>query len=391
MIRVQKTIPPVATIISLSALMHGLLGMIFKEKYISKLSYEIKKYFSVKHVFLVSSGKAALCLILQALKENDNRNEVIVPAYTCYSVPSAVITAGLSVKLCDIVEDTFDYDLAALKKSVNEKTLCVLTSNLFGVPSNIDEIRVICEEHKTYVVEDAAQAMGGVYDNQKIGTIGDVGFYSLGRGKNITSGSGGIIVTNTDVLAEKIANKYSYLKYPNIIDDAMDYFKLILMSIFIRPWLYWIPSSLPALKLGETFFFIGFPSFKLSGIKAGCLYGWSKNLDKMNSIRMKNVKYISKQFSLSSPLLRIPILLKDKEARDRIYSISEKNGYGLSKMYPLSINKIEDIKDQFKNESFPVAEDVAERLIAAPLHQYLSDFDKHKIASMLNREMFSQI
>ena len=78
----------------------------------------------MKHCFLVSSGKAALTLILQALKElHPERNEVLIPAFTCYSVPSSIVRAGLKVKLCDISPDTLDFDYNQLEKILNDYQL----------------------------------------------------------------------------------------------------------------------------------------------------------------------------------------------------------------------------------------------------------------------------
>lgn len=121
---------------------------------------------------------------------------MVIPAYTCFSVPSAVVKAGLDVALCDLDASTFDFDYRLLEAAVNEKTLCVIPSHLFGIPSEMDRVNAICREKGVYVVEDAAQAMRGPTKG-KLGTLGDVGFFSLGRGKNITCGSGGIIVTNS--------------------------------------------------------------------------------------------------------------------------------------------------------------------------------------------------
>ena len=144
---------------------------------------EVRDYFNVKHVFLVSSGKAALTVILNALKSlSPERDEVLIPAYTCFSVPSAIKKAGLKVALCDIDTKTFDFQQGLLKKAINKKTLCVMPNHLLA--SLGCERNNRCLQGKRYfVLEDAAQAMGGEVNRDKIGTIGDAGFFSLGRGK----------------------------------------------------------------------------------------------------------------------------------------------------------------------------------------------------------------
>jgi len=109
--KIQRTIPPAAAPVDLMSILHGIAGFFMGKRYIKKVESEIKSYFGVNHVFLVSSGKAGLALILQALKSlHPERNEVLIPAYTCFSVPSAIIKAGLKVSLCDIDPSTLDFD-----------------------------------------------------------------------------------------------------------------------------------------------------------------------------------------------------------------------------------------------------------------------------------------
>ena len=88
---IQRTLPPAATPIYLKDIINGFKGLTNGQKEITRFESELKKYYKVKHCFLVSSGKAALIIILKALHElHPERNEVLIPAYTCYSVPSAI-------------------------------------------------------------------------------------------------------------------------------------------------------------------------------------------------------------------------------------------------------------------------------------------------------------
>ena len=184
--KIRRTIPPTAAPLKISDLFCGVAGLINGKKYIEKFKREVRDYFNVKHIFLTSSGKASLAVILRALSSLSGRREVLIPAYTCYSVPSAIIKAGLKVALCDIDPSTLDFDHKQLKSAVNDNTLCVITNHLFCVPSDTDAVNEICKKQGVFVIEDAAQAMGGDYKNRKLGTNGDAGFFSLGRGKNIT-------------------------------------------------------------------------------------------------------------------------------------------------------------------------------------------------------------
>ena len=236
-------------------LWHGLRGMCSAGPSIQAIEGQIREDFGVSHAFLVSSGTAALTITLMALKaracrKGVRRNDVVIPAYTCFSVPAAVVKAGLRPVLCDVDSTSFDYDHDQLERTLNDRTLCVVAHHLFGFPAAMSRLRTLCRAHGVVLVEDAAQAMGAESDGRRLGTLGDVGLFSLGRGKNITCGGGGIIVTSSGPIAEAIAAHYSRLSVPSFADQALDFIQILLMAIFVRPWLYWVPAAMPFPRTG---------------------------------------------------------------------------------------------------------------------------------------------
>ncbi len=386
--KIQRTIPPAAAPIYLKDLLHGLAGLFSGNDYIQRLKDEIREYFGVKHVFLLSSGKAAFTVILNALKSlTPGRKHVLIPAYTCFSVPSAIVKAGLEVSLCDIDLCTFDFDYSLLEKSVDEDTLCVVPDHLFGIPSDMDRINSLCRDKGIFVIEDAAQAMGGAYNGRKLGTIGDAGFFSLGRGKNVTCGSGGIIVTNSGIIAGAIEKEFSCLENPCITENIREFLMAAALGLFIHPSLYRLPAGLPFLKLGETVFYRDFPVKRFSGMKAGLLKGWQKRLDETNNIRREHTAYFCERLrsglrlsnGSSIPCLRLPVMLDEAGTKERIFSRSVRAGLGISRMYPTAINEIQEIREQFEGMAFPSAKKVVERLLTIPTHQFLMEKDKEKI------------
>jgi dTDP-4-amino-4,6-dideoxygalactose transaminase len=388
--KIRRTVPPTAAPIESMDLARGFAALFSGgKKYREKLDGEIKEYFGVRRVWCVSSGKAALALVLSALKESSKRKRVVIPAYTCFSVPSAIVKAGLEVTLCDIDPATFDFDPRSLEMCIDEETLCVVPNHLFGLPCNLDFIARLCRERGAYLVEDAAQAMGGTYKGKKLGTIGDAGFFSLGRGKNLTCGSGGILVTNSSQLAPVIERLYAELEAPGFLAAAKEFLQLLLMAVFIRPMFYWFPDGLPFLKLGETLFYREFSVEKLSGMKAGCLWNWPKRLETANRVRSATAGYFRerlprKKFSLQPEIcyLRLPLLLARREIRDRFYAYSRAKGLGLSRMYPAAINEIEEIKGMFDGKAYPGAKEVAERLLTLPTHHLMTERDKEAICAL---------
>lgn len=311
--------PPVGYPLSLLELARGICEAAFRHRYRdTRFIPEVRDYFGVRNAFAVSSGKAALTVILQSLSAvKPGRRKVVVPAYTCYALPSSVVKAGLDLLPCDTAACGFDYDYDELSALLDSDVLCVVAVHLFGVPSDIGRLIKLCSPRGIFVVEDAAQAMGGSSQGGLLGTLGDVGFLSLGRGKNVTCGSGGIIVTSHDEIADALRTVYDSLPGKPLVDCAQSAALLALLSVFIRPGLYWFPAGIPQLRLGETIFHEDFQICLLSEVEAAFLRKWPATLQLLNDVRREHSAFYMQHirgnlgFSAGVPHLRFPVLLED--------------------------------------------------------------------------------
>lgn len=384
--KVGRTLAPAAAPLGWQDLWHGLTAACSPDRALRAREQEIRQAFGVTDVFLLSSGTAALTLTLLALKSLSPRNEVVIPAYTCFSVPAAVLRAGLQPKLCDVTPTTFDFDQSMLEQTLGLHTLCVVVPHLFGVPSDIQKVRAMCEPRGIFVVEDAAQAMGVEVNGQTLGTLGDAGIFSLGRGKNITCGSGGVIVTRSPGIADAIDRQYRQLGTPGYREIFVDFVKASLMTIFVRPRLYWIPAALPFLHLGETVFPKSILLKRLSGMKAGLLQDWRRRLKQSNQIRSETAAYFGQRLQIphtaSHPYLRLPVLAETARDKQRLFSMSNARRLGLSAAYPTSIDEIPEIRPLIDGQRFPSARRVAANLFTIPTHHWLSTKDKQNIAAL---------
>src|SRR5262245_23727920 len=268
----QRTLPPTSAPFSFWHLICA-VSTFWGNKHRGRLIKELKDRFSARDVFLVSSGKAALTVILKALAASSTRRRVIIPAYTCFSVPSAIVKAGLDVVLCDVEPETLDFNFAELEGLLDEQVLCVVPTHLFGRPANVDNVKRLCEGKGIVVVEDAAQAMGGRSGGRLLGTLGDVAFFSLGRGKNLTCGTGGIILTKSLSIAKLNKAEYATFQEPPFGNVIRNWIEMVFMRVFIHPALYWLPAGLPFLQLGETRFYKEFPIFRMDEVRAHQLLG----------------------------------------------------------------------------------------------------------------------
>ena len=167
-------------------------------------------------VQIESSGTAAIMVALAALKRLSKRRSVIIPAYTCPFVPLAIIRCGLKPIICDTQKHHFDFCLESLKAICDEDTLAIIPTHLGGRVADLAGIMAVAKQCGAYVVEDAAQALGARWQGELVGTIGDVGCYSLGLGKGLTIYSGGAVIArevNVRRTLESIHNEIVPFKF----------------------------------------------------------------------------------------------------------------------------------------------------------------------------------
>ncbi|BFU93648.1 MAG: putative Aminotransferase [Nitrospira sp.] len=390
----QRTLAPTSAPLSVSNLMGSLAGLAGGRKYRERLIRELETKFQARGVFLVSSGKAALVVILKALAAGSRRRRVIIPAYTCYSVPSAIVKAGLEVVLCDVNPHTLDFEFTELERLVNEDILCVVPTHLFGLPADVQRVMRLCSAQGITVVEDAAQAMGGGSENGLVGTEGDVSFFSLGRGKNLTSGTGGIIVTKSQILTEAIRSEYTKLPAPSFCEIFRNWIELALMRTFIRPSWYWFPAGLPILGLGETKFYMDFPVCRMDEVRGRQLAGWDRRLTKANRDRTacagRLLKGLDQDLNGLQPIthpdgvyLRLPVLLRDKTAKREACARSQEYGAGVSSSYPTTIQDIPELAGRIIDRKCPGAQEVVDRLVTLPTHEFVTESDRLTIHRVL--------
>lgn len=387
--KIRRTLPPAASPLTWKDWGGGFRGL-FDPGILGRIGREFVEHFGARHAFLVSSGKAALVLILQALREDSSRRKVVVPAYTCYSVPSAVIKAGLDVVPCDIDESTLDFDYGLLAGLVDEETLCVVPTHLFGVPSDVARCREICRRAGAYVVEDAGQAMGARAGGKALGTLGDVGFFSLGRGKNITCLSGGVILTSDDEIAGRIRRRWEGLERESRFTALQAILEAALLIVFLRPRLYWFPAGLPFLGLGETRFVDDFPVRPLGRFHAGLLEGWRSRLESFNSRRAHVAGIYADRLALEGrspfhpanvPFLRFPLFASDPGTKRDLCERGRR--LGMSPMYPDTIANLGPIRRGRRGPVCERAERVAGMLFTLPTHIYVTEKDCVELTGLL--------
>lgn len=171
--------------------------------FVSEFERQFADLIGAKYAVAVSNGTAALHLSLLALGIGAG-DEVIVPNLTFGATANAVIHAGARPVLCDIDEKNWTIDCQQLKQLINQKTKAIIPVHLYGLPANMQEIATLAELNNLNVIEDCAQALGAQVNGRTVGNLGDCGCFSFFANKTMTTGEGGMVTTNDQVLWQKL-------------------------------------------------------------------------------------------------------------------------------------------------------------------------------------------
>jgi perosamine synthetase len=163
----------------------------------------LANYVGVAHAVTLNSGTTALQLTLRALGIQAG-DEVIVPSFSFMAVTNAIVNERAVPVFVDIEKNTFNIDPAALGAALSAKTKAVIVVHTFGYPARTKEILEFAGRHGLYVIEDACEALGAERNGYKAGALGHVGIFAFYPNKQITTGEGGALVTNSAEIAEKV-------------------------------------------------------------------------------------------------------------------------------------------------------------------------------------------
>lgn len=171
-------------------------------KYIGEFEQKFAQYCGVKYGVGTTSGTTALHLALVAIGIGKG-DEVIVPAFTMAASVFAIIYTGAKPVLVDCEPDTWDMNVTQIEAKVTSKTKAIMPVHIYGHPCDMTPIMEKAERGSLSVVEDAAEAIGAEYKGKKTGGIADVGCFSFYANKIITTGEGGMVVTNKEEIAQR--------------------------------------------------------------------------------------------------------------------------------------------------------------------------------------------
>ena len=172
-------------------------------KYITKFEEEMARYVGMKYGVGVCNGTAALEAAVLSLNLPKN-SEVIMPDFTIISCAQAITKAGLIPVPVDCDINTWNIDVTKIEEKITSKTSAIMAVHIYGIPCDMKGILEITKKFNLKLIEDAAEAHGLECDGKKCGSFGDVSIFSFFPNKHITTGEGGMVMTNDDIIAERL-------------------------------------------------------------------------------------------------------------------------------------------------------------------------------------------
>ncbi|MBS1736702.1 MAG: DegT/DnrJ/EryC1/StrS aminotransferase family protein, partial [Bacteroidetes bacterium] len=176
-----------------------------KGKYIPLFENAFADFTAIKHAASVCNGTVALHVALVALGIGPG-DEVIVPTFTYIASVNAITYTGATPVFVDSLPKTWQMDTEDVERKITNKTKAIMAVHLYGQPCDLDALKTIADNNKLFLIEDCAEAIGTYYKGKHVGGFGDIACFSFFGNKTITSGEGGMVLSNNEELLNKVAH-----------------------------------------------------------------------------------------------------------------------------------------------------------------------------------------
>jgi perosamine synthetase len=319
---------------------------------------KIAEYIGTKYAIAVNSATSGLHLLVRSMdiKEGD---EVITTPFSFVASSNCILFEKAKPVFVDIDPETLNIDVEKIEKAINKKTKAIIAVDVFGFPANYDRLQEIAKKHSLLLIEDSAESLGSEYKGKKCGSFGNAGVFSFYPNKQITTGEGGIIVTNNKKIADvcKSLRNQGRNRYSKIKHDILGY------------------------------------NFRLPEISCALGIVQLSRIDEIIEKRSKVAKlYNSKLSNIDG--IKIPTVLSDHKIswfvyvirvnknRDKILKQLKEKRIGCSNYFPAI-----HLQNHYgyKKGSFPVTEKISKSTIALPFYNNLKEKDINIVVENLKK------
>lgn len=336
-------------------------GMLAMGEEVRLFEEEFAEYIGVKYAVGVNSGTSALFLALKCLVNKGSM--VVTTPFTFVATANAIVMAGAIPLFVDINPNDFCMDVGSLKKLLSGISVsCILPVHIFGQPCNMPEIMEIARENGAKVIEDCSQAHGASIGSSKVGSIGDIGAFSLYATKNLGAIEAGVITTNDRDIADKCRKLRNFGWSGRYTHDVIGY------------------------------------NCKMTNVSAAIARCRLRKLDSNNKARLENAIYLD---SILSPPVEAPLTRAEfnhvfhlytikvpHSSRDCLMGYLERYSIQSGIVYPMPIYKQPAYKNEFQflygNLFLDNAEEVCRKVLSLPVHEHLSTGEIRKVGDAVN-------
>jgi perosamine synthetase len=343
---------------------------LFEGKYVLRFEKEFADYCRIKYACATMNGTSALHLALVALKIKPD-DEVLVPTLTFIASVSPVSFCGAKPVFVDCDPYTWCIDSEDLKRKITNKSKAVIPVHLYGNACDMDEICNIAKKYDLSIIEDCAEAQGTLYNGRQVGVFSSIAFFSFYKNKHITTGEGGMCLTNDKYLLTRLKLLRSHGK--NKVED---------LSVAEFAQKQFISSEL------------GF-NYRMTDLQAAIGLVQLKKINKAIAKRIKYAEIYAKALkdldvilpSYNEHVVRhtfwgFPLLLKDAQTKTRIMLEFRKYGIRLRPFF--NPCHLQPFYKHFKSRC-PVAEEISSRGIVLPNIHSLKEDDIYSVAKLLRK------
>lgn len=331
-------------------------GMLAQGKQVAQFEAEFAQFIGVKHAIATSNGTTALHTALLA-HDIGAGDEVITTPFSFVATANTIRITGAIPVFVDIEESTYNLDPKLIEPAITPRTKAIMPVHLFGLPANMGALTTIAKKHNLIIIEDACQAHGAEYQNQKVGSFG-TGCFSFYPTKNMTTGEGGIITTNDDKIAKTARLLREHGSEKRYYNDIVGY------------------------------------NYRMTDIAAAIGREQLRKLPKFNEQRKSNAQYLTRQlqniFGIICPpqdpghvfhQFSIRITLPFPKSRDEVLAHLTQKEIGSAIFYPIPIHR-QKAYPQWQHHRFPVTERIASEILSLPIHPLVTHSDLDYIAQV---------
>lgn len=314
-------------------------------KYVERFETAFANFCGTRHALACCNGTAALHLALMALGVGPG-DEVIVPTLTFVATANAVTYCGARSVFVDSEPETWTLDPNSIEALITPRTKAIIVVHLYGHPADMDAVLEIARRHQLFVIEDAAEAHGALYKGRRVGSLGDAACFSFYGNKIIATGEGGMVVTDDDAVARRVAQ---------LKGQGMDF--------ELR---YWFPI------VGYNYRMMNLPAaIGLAQLeRADWHLGRRKEVASWYRERLRDLPEVSWQVEKGWArhaywLFTVTLAESIASKRDAVMAFLEKRGIETRPVfYPMHI--LPPYRENSARASYPVADDIAARGLSLP-------------------------